>query len=72
MFQHTTISSRGVPRDTVFISGQQRERKKSIAPLPDDYENVRPLALKEKEPKVGDPAIIKSEMTPECVQHQDM
>ena len=41
---------------------QKKERKKSIAQLPDGYAVVKPKALRVKEPAVGGAEIKKSEM----------
>jgi hypothetical protein len=71
LFQHTT-SSVGVPRDAVCICGEQRERKKSITPLPDDYASVKPLTLLEKEPKISGCDVTTIEMTPQFEQDRTM
>lgn len=71
MFQHTTDSVTGIPRDAVRIYGEQRERKKSITPLPDAYASVKLLELHTKEPKIGGSEVTKSQMTPEFVHDHE-
>ena len=69
LFQHTS-SSIGVPRDVVRICSKPGEKKTKIEPLPDEYSNVTPLALKENEPNVDGGAITKKEMLPNFVDRQ--
>jgi hypothetical protein len=54
------------------ICGEQRERKKSITPLPDDYASVKPLTLLEKEPKISGCNVTTIEMTPQFEQDHTM
>lgn len=70
LFQHVGNSAGGTPRNATRITGNPKERKKSITQLRDDYAVVKPKALRVKEPDIGGAEIKKAEMMCDSEEQQ--